>query len=337
MPRRRPDRAVAPPAPPGLPATAAEIVELVAMPGLTSRYVRGVAGSVRAAASRHRTVAGRDLPSRTVVVRDIAPDADRLSDYQHLVGEAASDMLPAGFVHVLTFPIAMDLMVEPAFPLPLLGLVHVANRVTQHRGIRLGERLDVTVHAENLRAHRAGVTVDLVAEVTTTHVPHGREPVHVEPDVRWRGVSTYLAKGYRLADGATASDTSHQEWTAPVPTAQWRLEAGEGRRYAAVSGDRNPIHTSALAARALGFPRAIAHGMDTAARALAAVGAARGEAYTWEVDFAKPVLLPSTVSVRVAPDHGDEPTHDGSGRFAFAVWDPRTGRRHLTGSVTPLR
>jgi len=112
-----------------------------------------------------------------------------------------------------------------------------------------------------------------------------------------------------------------------VPTGQWRLDGDVGRRYAAVSGDRNPIHLSALSAKPLGFPRAIAHGMYTASRALADVGAARGEAFTWTVEFAKPLLLPGTPAVRVA--------HAGDG-FAYTVWHPRTGKVHLSGAVTPL-
>ena len=48
----------------------------------------------------------------------------------------------------------------------------------------------------------------------------------------------------------------------------WSLPASASRAYAAVSGDVNPIHMSALTAKAFGFPRAIAHGMYTAARAL---------------------------------------------------------------------
>ena len=44
-----------------------------------------------------------------------------------------------------------------------------------------------------------------------------------------------------------------------------------GRRYGAVSGDRNPIHLYPLTARLFGFRRAIAHGMWTKARCLAAL------------------------------------------------------------------
>lgn len=300
---------------PAGPGVEGQVVELPGTPSLGGLYGRGVLGSARAAATRQRSVGAGSLPTARLRVAGVRPDATRLSDYQHLVREQASDVLPAGFVHVLTFPVATALMVRPDFPLPLLGMVHVANRVEQRRGVRLGEDVDVEVHVRDLTAHRAGVTVDVVADVSVDG-----EPV-------WHGVSTYLAKGIRLAGAERPDAAERSPFEPPVPTGQWRLGADVGRRYAAVSGDRNPIHTTTLAAKAFGFPRTIAHGMYTAARALAAVGPARGEAFRWDVEFAKPVLLPSTVAVRVAPDGGG---------FRYAAWNGRRGVPHLTGAVTPL-
>ena len=49
----------------------------------------------------------------------------------------------------------------------------------------------------------------------------------------------------------------------------------------------------------------------------------RGDAFEWSVDFFKPVLLPSTVSVRVAA---------GADGFDLAAW---SSVPHLTGTVTP--
>ncbi|WP_250446463.1 MaoC/PaaZ C-terminal domain-containing protein [Actinotalea sp. C106] len=319
-----------------------EVVELDAVPALGGLYARGVAGSARAAATRRRTVRPDDLPSTELVVREVQAEVEHLSAYQHLLGETGGDALPAGFVHVLAFPVATALMVRPGFPLPLLGMVHVANRVEQRRAVRLGEEMDLRVRAQDLHAHRSGVTVDLVAEAW------------VDEELVWTGTSTYLAKGHHLAPhsastdptplpspgdlvsepqgalGIPGSDTRSEERAGRVPTGQWRLAGDVGRRYAAVSGDQNPIHTSALAAKAFGFPRAIAHGMYTAARALADVGPARGEAFVWEVQFAKPVVLPSTVAVRVAQGDGEA---EG---FSFEAWSPRSGRTHLTGRVSPL-
>ena len=289
-------------------------VELDRAPDLRRLYARGVADTV-GALGRSVTVTEGDLPDEALVLRGVWADVDRLTAYQRLVDEPVSDALPAGFVHVLTFPIAIALMVRADFPLPLIGMVHLANRVTQHRVITADEPLDLEVHATGLRQHRAGVSVDLVARA------------RVHDGVVWQGASTYLAKGARMA-GAGAGELADERsaFVAPVPTGQWRFDADAGRRYAAVSGDRNPMHTSRLAARAFGFPGRIAHGMYTAARALAAVGSSRGAAFDWAVEFARPVLLPSSVTVRVAPDD------DG---FVLAAWDARSGKPHLTGAVRP--
>ena len=294
--------------------SARAVVELDGPPDLTRLYARAVGESV-GALGRSVTVTAGDLPDVAVIAHAVRPDADRLAAYQRLVGEPVSDTLPAGFGYVLSFPLSIWLMTRADFPLPPLGMLHLANRVTQHRPVDLTEPLDLEVHAAELRSHRRGVAVDLVSRV------------RVHDDVVWDGVSTFLAKGARLSGVDEGVVTDPAPFAAPVPTGQWHLGADVGRRYAAVSGDRNPIHTSRVAARAFGFPRRIAHGMYTAARALADVGpSARGERFTWAVEFARPVLLPSSVAVRVARDD------DG---FELAAWDPRRGKPHVTGSVRP--
>ncbi|WP_412868655.1 MaoC/PaaZ C-terminal domain-containing protein [Cellulomonas sp. 179-A 4D5 NHS] len=312
----------------------ADLREEVVLPGVPSLgrlYARGAASSGRLALARRLGRGPVDLPEVAYLVAGVQPDAAHLTAYQHLLGETASDVLPAGFVHVLAFPVATAVMARPDFPLPLAGLVHLANEVTQHVPLRLGQAVDVRAWAQGLAAHRTGTTVELVTEVRLA----GAARELGEGPVAWRGVSTYLAKGTHLvraggADGGETPGEARPAFVPPVPTARWELDAGTGRRYAAVSGDRNPIHLSAVSAKALGFPRAIAHGMYTAARALATVGAERGDAFTWSVEFAKPVLLPGSVAVRVAAD--GEP---GDG-FTYAGWHARTGKVHLTGSVRPL-
>ena len=293
-----------------------DAVELAVVPGLAGLYARGVAASVRFAAARRTSVDPGSVPDTHLVVREVRADADRLTAYQHLVGEPGTDVLPAGFVHVMAFPLATALMVRDDFPLPLLGMVHLANRVEQRRALRLGEELDVVVHAERLVAHRAGVTVDLVVDVT------------VGPEVVWHGVSTYLAGGMRLAGAERPERGEKPEWTPPTPTGQWRLTPHDARLYAAVSGDRNPIHSSKIGARAFGFPATIAHGMHTAARGLADVGAARGGAFTWAVEFAKPVLLPGTVTTAISSDEQG---------FTVEGWSTKNGKRNLTIRVEPRR
>jgi len=105
------------------------------------------------------------------------------------------------------------------------------------------------------------------------------------------------------------------------------VPADIGRRYGAVSGDRNPIHMHALTAKPLGFPRAIAHGMWTKARCLAALESRLPDAFAVDVRFRKPILLPGRVEF--ASGTQDKEIH-------FAVRDPARGTPHLEGRVEPL-
>jgi acyl dehydratase len=126
-------------------------------------------------------------------------------------------------------------------------------------------------------------------------------------------------------DGPTAPES-------PQGDEQWRLAGDLGRRYAAVSGDRNPIHLHPLTARPLGFPRAIAHGMWTKARCLAALQDAHADlrqgAFAIEVSFRRAILLPATVRFDSVAER------DG---VAFGVRDAGMDGVHLAGVMRPLQ
>ena len=136
----------------------------------------------------------------------------------------------------------------------------------------------------DLREHRAGTQLDLVAEVR-----EGSELV-------WRGVSTYLARGVWTGPKPAGEHAPRDPFVPPTRTGSWVLPADTGRAYAAVMGDYNPIHLWAPTAKALGMKRAIAHGMYLAGRALAGA-APHGAGYSWNIEFSTPVFLPSTVDV----------------------------------------
>jgi hypothetical protein len=292
------------------------------MPSLSKLYVNAAAQ-----AARRRVLGSHDasgLPQASHEVRGVTTDVGNLTAYQHLIGETASDVLPAGFIHALAFPLAISVMNRDDFPLPLLGMVHLTNHVEQRSPVLFSERLDITAHVENLRGHRSGTQLDVVAEVRGAGTA----------DIRWRGISTYLAKGVFLPGIDKPSPAAGRgDFTAPDPTALWQLGVDTGRAYAAVSGDFNPIHLSILSAKALGMRRSIAHGMYLASRALADVGAVKGDSFSWHVDFEAPVFLPATVALDIS-------TVQRAGgawqKSDFVAWNPRSGRRHFAGTVAEL-
>ncbi|HEY7717918.1 MAG TPA: MaoC/PaaZ C-terminal domain-containing protein [Pedococcus sp.] len=228
---------------------------------------------------------GGGLSSVEVRLPGVVVDRERLLAYQRVCGFGGSDVLPHTYPHVLGFPLQVALMARRDFPLALPGLVHVENVATVHRRLTADDRLDLAVRAEGLRPHPKGQVVDLVTEVDA-----GGARV-------WEGRSTYLRRGEAGA-GAAAGPAAPPAPDLP-PVALWRVPEGQGRAYAAVSGDVNPIHLHALTARAMGFPRAIAHGMWSAARTLAALGPSTAGASRSHVWFGRPLLLPSSVELLV--------------------------------------
>jgi acyl dehydratase len=247
------------------------------------------------------------LPDK-VLRRSVAIDRGHLAAYDRVCGFRFGDALPVPYLHVLGFAQQIELMASRSFPFALPGLVHVRNAITMHRTVDAAETLAISVHAERLRGHPKGAQVDLV-----TAVDAAAERV-------FDGRSTYFARGASAPDG-TAEPPGPQPFDDGPPDATWHVDAATGRRYAGVSGDVNPIHLSPLAAKAFGFPRAIAHGMWTAAHALAALDGRLPGALTWDVEFGKPLLLPSTVELRT------KRIDDG-----WAL-DVRSGKPHLAATV----
>lgn len=276
--------------------------ELTTEPNLSLLLLKAVVGGIGKK--------GGELPDDEFIRTAVTVDPVKVADYSRVCGYTLRDQLPPLYPHVLAFPLSMRLMAQRSFPFPLPGLVHVANTATITRPVDSSEPITLRVTARDLRPHRKGRQFDMV---TTASV--GAETV-------WTGTSTYLRRGA----GADPEAEDTLEVTVGEPSALWSVPADTGRRYAEVSGDRNPIHLNPLTARLFGFPTAIAHGMWTKARALAAFEGRLPAAYTVDVRFRQPILLPAKVSfARTAREDG----------YDFQVTGKK-GRPHLDGMIRAL-
>jgi acyl dehydratase len=290
-------------------------------PSATTLYPRAVAGSYALPLLRRVPLVGpkaaRELPELSFALQDVALDRAHVADYARVCGFDLRDALPPTYLHILAFPLAMRLMTDSSFPFGVLGLVHVENRIEHVRPVGTGETPSFTVRAEDLRDHPRGRQFDVVAVA------------EVDGERVWEGRSTYLRRGGGSGEsGESKSDNKGRDRDdPPAAEAIWKVPGDIGRRYGAVSGDRNPIHLHNLSAKAFGMPRAIAHGMWLKAHALAALQPELPGAFTTEVRFKLPVLLPATLAFSSAPQaHGRR----------FAVHDAKKGKPHLAGSFAPL-
>jgi len=255
---------------------------------------------------------GREIPDLTLQLNDVAIDSGRLAAYSRVCGFALRDTLPATYPHILAFPLQPSLMTDPSFPFPAIGLVHIYNRIALHRPIRTTERLQIRVWATPLEDHPRGKQFSLRSEAC------------VGEEVVWEEISTNLRRGAG-SESASAPGSELPSAEGLPASATWTLPADLGRRYGSVSGDLNPIHMHPLSARLFGFKSAIAHGMWTTARCLAALEPRLPDAFTVEVAFKKPIFLPGKVEFCQA---------DGAGEafnVQFGVRDPRKGSSHLDG------
>jgi acyl dehydratase len=239
----------------------------------------------------------------------VTVERDHVEAYAEVCGFPAKDAAPLTYPHLLAFPLHMALMTDPAFPAPAIGMVHLENSITQHRPVAVGETVDVSASVTPPAAHPKGQLFEFL-----TTIRAGGETV-------WESTSTYLRRG---KGDASASRGAQLPDVSPGGTV-WRLPADLGRRYAAVSGDYNPIHLFPLTAKALGFNRQIAHGMWTKARSVAALENRLPDAVRVDVAFRKPVFLPGKVAF------GAEPLGDG---YAFTLTKPGSDTVHLVGRTS---
>jgi acyl dehydratase len=290
---------------------------LTKAPSILPLYVRAAAPMIPGASLLPGIPGGgKDIPEIELKLPDVKSDRDAVADYAKVCGFSLRDSLPVTYPHVLAFPLHMAVMADGGFPFGAVGLVHVENRIIQHRPIGIDEKVTLRVHATKLEPHPKGRTFSIVTEARV-----GREKV-------WEDISTMLRRG---GGSASESDTKQGKPSTnggtPPAVGEWKLGGDLGRRYASVSGDRNPIHMHSLTAKPLGFPRAIAHGMWTKARCLAALESKLPDAFAVDVSFRRPILLPGKVEF-ASEQAGDE--------IVFAVRDAKKGTPHLDGRVTAV-
>ncbi|WP_246174043.1 MaoC family dehydratase [Paraburkholderia hayleyella] len=277
-------------------------------PGAPLLYARTLSGLFKRGRPSH-------LPSQCLVRPAALLDPVLLARYSRICGFVPQQGLPLTFPHLLAFPLQMLLLTDPAFPWPALGLVHLANHVRQHQPLTSGEIVRVEVECGALLPHAKG----------QAFVMHSR--LYRQGAMVWDSESLYLRRGAASSGTAPpAMALPRFEREALTQAQRWTLPAHLGRDYAHVSGDYNPIHLSTLSAKAFGFPHAIAHGMWTLARTIAALQPnQRLEQASVDAEFKLPLLLPGTATLwRARPAFA---------QHEFEVRDAAGSKPHLRGRL----
>lgn len=254
------------------------------------------------------------LPTSVYQVERLVIDDNNLKEYRKICKFVDDGRVPATYFAVLSQTLQMNMMAKEEFPFAMLGLVHVKNSVTQHRPIFDTETASMSVWLENLAAHDRGQTFDFVTQV------------HVDDELVWQGISTYLSRQKKSNKPKSASQSAPTQSLPQTLMSVIDVPEDIGRCYAFISGDFNLIHLHPLSARAFGFPRAIAHGMWSKARSLSQFYDLP-RAYQVDVEFKSPIFLPAKVRLL------SQDTQDGK---IFGLYDNQSDKAHLLGTITYL-
>lgn len=224
-------------------------------------------------------------------------DPVALQNYCSTLDIEAGGYVPIAYPHVLAGTMHMNMLGHGSFPVRLLGALHLKNRIVQYRRIACDELVDIDAKFGDCRLVDKGVEFDLVTGVS------------VDGNLVWKETSIFFVRG-RFGEEDNPDAVKSFELTSLPETEvshSWHVPKDRGRKYARFSGDYNPIHMSALAAKMFGFERDIAHGFGVLAQALEYSKrlsdiSADGQTVQVDVVFKGPVFLGSDASIRQNPE-----------------------------------
>jgi MaoC like domain len=266
---------------------------------------------------------GSSVPRIEAHLKKVRISQSHLASYIDMCGAPKGATLPIAYPHILASPLHLAMLGAPAFPVKLLGLVHVRNRIAQRRPIEGAESGDLFAWIEGHRETARGQEFELNTEY------------RIDGEKVWDETCTFLARQRAMPTADSDAKSSQTSTTLEVlkpfsamKTSSFRVEAGLGRRYGWISGDFNPIHLADVTAKTFGFKGAIAHGMWSMARCASEF---EPEQFCRPVEltasFKLPIFMPAWVMLeRWAAGNG----------FEFCLRDTQGDKPHLTGALRPL-
>jgi acyl dehydratase len=282
-------------------------IEITETPSLAATFFRALGTGAK------RPGLVKSLPRVELVLPRVELNAQQIGQYSALCGFKMGQGVPLIYPQLLTFPLVTAYICSPECPWPAMGTVHLANSIKQHKPLHPGDVVRVEMGTGSLFAHEKGqvFTLDL-------RIVRGDELV-------WSATQSLLRVGVKAISGAPYVSQIQADEPLSCQT-EFSATADIGRRYGAVSGDRNPIHMAALSAKLFGFKRAIAHGMWTNARALSCLlPTTPVERASLAVEFKTPLYLPGRASLWSARN-GTE--------ALFEVRDAKGQKPHLRGQLS---
>lgn len=252
-----------------------------------------------------------------VITRKAAPIlATRLTAYKRICGDEGVEVPPV-FVESLFVKLLAALLIHPKFPVSPFGIIHMRQTISAFKPLVATDELDLSCAIRELRITERGIELDVLLSADKNG-----ERV-------WEGLSTFLTRNAKtMARGKEKREEKREE--PPVTRALFDVPEDTGRQYAYVSDDYNLIHLYPITAKMMGFKRAIAHGIWTMGRAVAALPAENRPAACFiDASFKRPLFLPGAIGMVYDDTPAGQP-------LDFKVVKAGSATVHLVGTIKPL-
>lgn len=194
------------------------------------------------------------------------------------------------------FPVTMfidpmiQIVTDDTLNLDILRMVHGEQEILYHRSLRPGEKIKTKVKLDSIDVKEAG---DILWAKMTGYA--GEELVF---EMRAGLFFKKTKKGKKTSKPKTKEDPIERQIRIRK---QMKVSSDQSVRYAAASGDENPIHVDKDTAKAAGLPDIILHGLCTLAFAVQAIvdNIAEGDpskVKKIKTRFSKPVFMEDTLT-----------------------------------------
>jgi acyl dehydratase len=214
-------------------------------------------------------------------------DTKNLKKYNDFFGIKSS--FPVTYLFLISMRSQLAVMNDKTFPISVMGLVH------------LGNTFDMKLKIDVTKPIKIETTVTVPTKEEGSLFPVVKTNFYQNNNLVAEGEGFFIAKRKRKTE-KKVDET--QEPEPPKKTAIYTEELvypkNIGWKYAAVSGDYNPIHLSSFFAKNFGFKSSIAHGWNSASRVFAIIEKQTGkELKSIKVNFKTPIALPDKVKLEL--------------------------------------
>jgi len=233
---------------------------------------------------------------------------------------------PLMFGVTVTWGALMKAMMDPDLHVDLLRLVHGEQDMEFPNPIRPGDVISANAKILSIEAKATGETMTIELNAANQE----GQPVQ-------KTLFIIFIRGARNRDAAASEPRAAEaDRGAPIFSVAQTIDKDQTFRYAAASGDPNPIHVDENIAKMAGLPGIIVHGLCTMAFTskvaidkLCAGDPARLRRL--RVRFSRPVLPGQTITTKVWAD-GE---HDGRKVFAYETFNP-DGQAVIKGAIAEV-